>query len=130
MPSGSRLPELGPRGEGWVVLQLLLGGAIAGSGFVGVYWPGSVESFFGVLGLLIACRCSAGPRADRAARRALRPQGAARGGVAYRALPRIRGLPGPHAAAVCALALLSLAPLSCAQPGAQGWAPLRLRSAR
>jgi protein-S-isoprenylcysteine O-methyltransferase Ste14 len=54
MPSGSRLPELGPRGEGWVVLQLLLGAAIAGCGFVGVYWPGSVESFFGVLGLLIA----------------------------------------------------------------------------
>src|SRR5213593_3730532 len=54
MPSGSRLPELGRRGEGWVVLQLLLGAAIAGSGFVGVYWPGSVESFVGVLGLLLA----------------------------------------------------------------------------
>src|SRR6266851_106868 len=54
MPSASRLPELGPHGEGWVVLQLLLGAAIAGCGFVGVYWPGSVESFFGVLGLLIA----------------------------------------------------------------------------
>lgn len=36
------------------MLQLLLGAAIAGCGFVGVYWPGSVESFFGVLGLLIA----------------------------------------------------------------------------
>ena len=35
------------------MLQLLLGVAIAGCGFVGVYWPGSVESFFGVLGLLI-----------------------------------------------------------------------------
>src|SRR6266487_2967217 len=54
MPSRSRLPELGPRGEGWVVLQLLLVAAIAGCGFVGVYWPGSVESFFGVLGLLLA----------------------------------------------------------------------------
>src|SRR2546427_562414 len=54
MPSASRLPELGPHGEGWVVLQLLLGAAIAGSGFVGVYWPGSVESFVGVLGLLLA----------------------------------------------------------------------------
>ena len=54
MPSGSRLPELGPRGEGWVVLQLLLVAAIAGCGFAGVYWPRSVESFFGVLGLLIA----------------------------------------------------------------------------
>jgi protein-S-isoprenylcysteine O-methyltransferase Ste14 len=54
MPGGSWLPELGPRGEGWVVLQPLLFAAIAGCGFVGVYWPGSVESFFGVLGLLIA----------------------------------------------------------------------------
>ena len=35
------------------MLQLLLGAAIAGGGFVGVYWPGSVESFFAVLGLLI-----------------------------------------------------------------------------
>src|SRR6266849_5662534 len=143
MSSGSRLPELGPRGDGWVLLQLLLFAAIAGCGFVGVYWPGSVESFFGVLGLLIAVAgallfvlgvlslgssftpllrprtrtrlrqrgifglvrqrvrgrdldwtwlvvggCPAGPRADGAARRALRPQGAARGGVADRALPR------------------------------------------
>jgi len=54
MPSVSRLPELGPRGESWVVLQFLLGAVIAGCGFVGVYWPGAVESFFGVLGLLIA----------------------------------------------------------------------------
>ncbi len=35
-------------------MQLLLGAAIVGCGFVGVYWPGSLESFFGVLGLLIA----------------------------------------------------------------------------
>jgi len=54
MPSASRLPEFGPRGEGWVALQLLLGAAIAGGGFVGVYWPGPLESFLGVLGLLIA----------------------------------------------------------------------------
>jgi protein-S-isoprenylcysteine O-methyltransferase Ste14 len=54
MPSASRLPELGPRGEGWVALQLLLGAAIVGCGFIGVYWPGSLESFLGVLGLLIA----------------------------------------------------------------------------
>ena len=54
MPSASRLPELGPRGEGWVALQLLLGAAIAGCGFVGIYWSGSPASFLGVLGLLIA----------------------------------------------------------------------------
>jgi len=53
MPSACRFPELGPRGEGWFVLQLLLGAAIAGSGFVGVYWPASADSFLGILGLLI-----------------------------------------------------------------------------
>lgn len=36
------------------MLQLLLGAAIAGCGFVGVYWPGSADSFLGILGLLIA----------------------------------------------------------------------------
>jgi hypothetical protein len=36
------------------VLQLLLGAAIIGCGFVGVYWPGSADSFLGILGLLIA----------------------------------------------------------------------------
>ena len=36
------------------MLQLLLGAAIAGGGYVGVYWPRSVESFFGVFGLLLA----------------------------------------------------------------------------
>ncbi len=35
------------------MLQLLLVAAIAGCSFVGVYWPRSVESFVGVLGLLI-----------------------------------------------------------------------------
>jgi protein-S-isoprenylcysteine O-methyltransferase Ste14 len=54
MPESSRLPELGPRGEGWVALQLLLGGGVVGCGFVGVYWPRRVESFFSVFGLLIA----------------------------------------------------------------------------
>jgi protein-S-isoprenylcysteine O-methyltransferase Ste14 len=54
MRSTSRLPELGPHGEGWLVLQLLLVAAIIGCGFVGVYWPRAVESFFGILGLLVA----------------------------------------------------------------------------
>lgn len=54
MPVSSAIPELGPRGEGWLVLQTLLGAGIAGCGFVGVYWPGSVESFLGVLGLVLA----------------------------------------------------------------------------
>ena len=49
-----QVPELGPRGEGWVALQLLLVGAIAGCGFVGIYWPHSVEGFLVVLGLVVA----------------------------------------------------------------------------
>ena len=54
MPVSSGIPELGPRGEGWFVLQVLLGAGIAGCGFIGVYWPRSVESFLGVLGLVVA----------------------------------------------------------------------------
>src|ERR1700693_823710 len=54
MPSADRLPELRPRRGGWVPAQLLLGAAITGCGFVGVYWPGSADSFLGILGLLIA----------------------------------------------------------------------------
>ena len=50
----SRVPELGRRGEGWVALQLLHFAAIVGCGFARVYWPHSVESFFGVLGLITA----------------------------------------------------------------------------
>jgi protein-S-isoprenylcysteine O-methyltransferase Ste14 len=48
----SRVPELGPRGEGWVALQILLFAAVVGCGFLGVYWPHSLESFLGVLGLV------------------------------------------------------------------------------
>jgi protein-S-isoprenylcysteine O-methyltransferase Ste14 len=49
-----QIPELGPRGEGWVALQLLLFGAIAACGFFGVYWPASIEGFAVVLGLILA----------------------------------------------------------------------------
>jgi protein-S-isoprenylcysteine O-methyltransferase Ste14 len=48
-----QIPELGPRGEGWVVVQLVLVGGIVGCGFVGVYWPRSVEGFLVVLGLVV-----------------------------------------------------------------------------
>jgi protein-S-isoprenylcysteine O-methyltransferase Ste14 len=52
--TGGRLPDLGPRGEGWVVLQMVLFIAIVGLGYVGVYWPSSVESYLTVLGILVA----------------------------------------------------------------------------
>jgi protein-S-isoprenylcysteine O-methyltransferase Ste14 len=37
------VPALGPRGEGWVVLQLLVGGAIAACGLLGAGWPEGAE---------------------------------------------------------------------------------------
>ena len=49
-----QIPELGPRGEGWVAVQLLLIVAIVACGFVGVYWPGSIEGYAVVLGLILA----------------------------------------------------------------------------
>ena len=49
----ARIPALGSRGEGWVVIQSLLIVAIVGCGFVGVYWPGSVESYLTVVGILL-----------------------------------------------------------------------------
>jgi protein-S-isoprenylcysteine O-methyltransferase Ste14 len=52
--SGSRIPELGPRGEGWVGLQSLLFGGIVACSLAGVYWPSGVESYLAVLGILVA----------------------------------------------------------------------------
>jgi protein-S-isoprenylcysteine O-methyltransferase Ste14 len=49
----ARIPALGSRGEGWVVIQSLLIVAIVGCGFVGVYWPGSVESYLTIVGILL-----------------------------------------------------------------------------
>ncbi len=37
-PPGSRLPDLGPRGEGWVVLQVVLFGLLALCGLAGPAW--------------------------------------------------------------------------------------------
>jgi protein-S-isoprenylcysteine O-methyltransferase Ste14 len=51
--SGRSVPELGRRGGGWVVLQSILFVAIAACGFVGVYWPGSVEAYLAVIGLVL-----------------------------------------------------------------------------
>lgn len=51
---GRDLPALGPRGEGWVALQTVLFIAIVGLGYVGVYWPGSAESYLAVIGILSA----------------------------------------------------------------------------
>jgi protein-S-isoprenylcysteine O-methyltransferase Ste14 len=47
------IPELGRRGGGWVALQTALFFAIGACGFVGVYWPGSVESYLAVVGFVL-----------------------------------------------------------------------------
>ena len=41
---GRRLPDLGPRGEGWFLIQLLLFGAIALAGSLGPAWAGVARS--------------------------------------------------------------------------------------
>lgn len=51
-----RLPDLGSRGEGWFLLQLVLFAAIAGSGLAGPAWGGTVRTAGEVLGaILIGC---------------------------------------------------------------------------
>ena len=60
----TRLPTLGPRGEGWVAVQLILVAAVVGAGaFLGPDWAGVVR-FVGILaglmmlagGMIIAVR--------------------------------------------------------------------------
>jgi protein-S-isoprenylcysteine O-methyltransferase Ste14 len=48
------VPALGPRGEGWVVLQSLLFGAIVACGLLGGDWPGKAESPLRVVGIAFA----------------------------------------------------------------------------
>src|SRR5919109_5662412 len=50
--ASSRLPELGPRGEGWFVVQLLLMGAIVGAAFTGIYWPEAAGGTLTILGFI------------------------------------------------------------------------------
>ncbi len=53
MTGGSRVPDLGPRGEGWVVGQSLLIVAVVACGFVQVEWPERLQPFLRVLGLVV-----------------------------------------------------------------------------
>ncbi len=53
MHDSSRLPELGPRGEGWVVAQFALLLAIALSALVGLGWSGSLKPVAIVAGLAL-----------------------------------------------------------------------------
>jgi protein-S-isoprenylcysteine O-methyltransferase Ste14 len=54
MPASSRLPDLGRRGEGWFVVQLLLMAAVVATAFTGVYWPHRLEGVLTILGLISA----------------------------------------------------------------------------
>ena len=47
----SRLPALGPRGEGWVVLQFVLLGLVAVAGAAGPAWDGAARLVTNALGL-------------------------------------------------------------------------------
>jgi len=53
---GRRLPDLGSRGEGWFLLQLVLFAAIAASGIGGAAWGGAARTAGEAIGaILIGC---------------------------------------------------------------------------
>jgi protein-S-isoprenylcysteine O-methyltransferase Ste14 len=49
----AHLPDLGPRGEGWVALQGILLVAIAGAGFLGPLWDGPARIVGSVAGVAL-----------------------------------------------------------------------------
>jgi protein-S-isoprenylcysteine O-methyltransferase Ste14 len=51
--SSVRLPDLGRRGEGWVVLQLLLFVAVIGAGFLTPLWSGPARAAGAIAGLAL-----------------------------------------------------------------------------
>jgi len=70
----SRLPALGPRGEGWVVIQLILLVVVAVAGLLGPAWSGPVRVATSIIGaLLIAGGMALAARGLRDLRGALTP---------------------------------------------------------
>ncbi len=49
----NRLPALGPRGEGWVVIQFVLLALVAGAGFTGPAWEGAALAVTRIVGVVI-----------------------------------------------------------------------------
>ena len=47
------LPRLGPRGEGWVAIQLALIALVPLSALTGVYWPEEVAGVLTVVGIVL-----------------------------------------------------------------------------
>lgn len=51
--AGRRLPDLGPRGEGWFVLQVVIAGAIAAAGLLGPAWSGPPRALGVIAGAVL-----------------------------------------------------------------------------
>jgi protein-S-isoprenylcysteine O-methyltransferase Ste14 len=49
----ARIPTLGPRGEGWVAAQLVVGGAVVALGFLGPGWPSPARVAASVAGIVL-----------------------------------------------------------------------------
>lgn len=49
----SRLPALGPRGEGWVAIQVVVLALVAGAGFAGPAWEGTARAVTSIAGIAI-----------------------------------------------------------------------------
>lgn len=70
----TRLPSLGPRGEGWVAIQGLLLAIVAATGFLGPSWAGGIRVATSVVGaVLIASGLVLAVRGMRDLRDALTP---------------------------------------------------------
>ena len=70
----SRLPSLGPRGEGWVIAQTILLWAIVATGYLGPAWSGPVRAATSILGVaLIAAGIALAIRGARDLREAFTP---------------------------------------------------------
>lgn len=53
MRAGRRLPDLGPRGEGWFLIQVVILGAIAVAGTFGPAWSGVPRALAAVMGVVL-----------------------------------------------------------------------------
>jgi len=79
LPNRSRVPALGPRGEGWVALQTVVIGAAVACAALGPHWPAAVEPALRICGYVLE---AAGLALAIAARFAL--------GKSFTVLPRPR----------------------------------------
>jgi len=70
----SRLPSLGPRGEGWVVIQFALIGAVVVAGIAGPAWGGALRVVSTIVGAgLVIAGLGLAARGSRDLRTAMTP---------------------------------------------------------